>query len=90
VRRALLFLLIVVVALVLFGRALVQRPSVVAQAPTVAADGVAGRPQRVELTARCFGFQRWGSRRPRPGCERIRERRGGVETRLGTMELPQR
>jgi hypothetical protein len=86
VRRELLFLLVVVVALVLFGPELVQRPSVVVQAPTVAADGVEVRPRRVELTARCFGFQR----RPRPGCERIRERRGGVETRLGTMEILQR
>jgi hypothetical protein len=90
VRRALLFLLAVVVALVLFGPALVQRPPVVERVPTVLDDGADAPPRRVELNAfrGCFGILRPGIRRERPGCERIRERRGGVETRLGAVEIP--
>jgi hypothetical protein len=38
----------------------------------------------------CFDILRPGTRRIHPGCERIRERRGGVETRLGTVEIRNR
>jgi hypothetical protein len=99
VRRTLLPLLPVVVALLLFGPELVQpwrgeRAPVLGRAPAVVNDGETSigevRPRRAGLTARgCFGILRPGIRRPRPGCERIGERRGGVETRLGTAEIPE-
>jgi hypothetical protein len=77
---------------VLFGPALVEHggnPSVVERVPTVLDDGADTQPRRAELTSKgCFGRLRPGITRPRPGCERISERRGGVETRLGTIEIP--
>jgi hypothetical protein len=96
--RVLLPLLAVVVGLLLSGPALVQ-PWRGHSAPTLerAPAGAGGgepsmgdaRQGRVELTGRgCFGILRPGITRPRPACERIHERRGGVETRLGSTEIP--
>jgi hypothetical protein len=83
------------VALVLFGPALVERgesPSVVERAPTVLDDRAETQPRTLVLKGPrgCFGRLRPGITRPRPGCERISERRGGVETRLGTVEILRR
>jgi hypothetical protein len=93
-RRVLLGLVAVVVALVLFGPALVQpwggeRSSVSEGTPAVMNEGGAAA-QRPVTRRGCFGILRPGTQRPRPGCERIRERRGGVETRLGTVEIRRR
>jgi hypothetical protein len=84
-RRELLPLLAFVVALTLVGPALVQlgeSPSAVERVPPVVEKG-AVQPARAQGAARaCFALVR--------RCERIRERRGGIETRLGAVKDPRR
>jgi hypothetical protein len=79
VRQALLFL-VVVVAVGVLVPALVARPS--------GTEGVASAfddsaKKELRLPRACFGILRL---RSRPRCER----RGGVETRLGTVKIPRR
>jgi hypothetical protein len=96
VRPALLLLAALVVGSVLFGPALVEpwrgeSPSVAKSVTTVVDEAPEAEPQRVDVTGHgCYGPLRPGIRPLSQGCERIRERRGGVETRLGSVEIPGR
>jgi hypothetical protein len=88
--RALFSILVAVVALALLGPALVERQSATERVPAVFGTGAEPQPRRVDLIRLRACFSSWQPGTKRPECKRIRERRGGVETRLGTVKIPRR